>query len=67
MMELADALKPKAGIVGAGIAGLSAATALRRAGWDVEVFEKSRMKNEVGAAITVMPVATAILDSWGFE
>lgn len=56
-----------AGVVGAGIAGLSAAIALRRAGWHVEVFEKSRFKNEIGAAITVTPNATLVLDRWGFD
>lgn len=59
--------RPKAGVVGAGIAGLSAAIALNKSGWDVDVYERSRMKHEVGAAITIMPIATAILESWGFE
>ncbi|KAK3364620.1 hypothetical protein B0T25DRAFT_470872 [Lasiosphaeria hispida] len=56
-----------AGIVGAGIAGLSAAIGLRRAGWDVEVFERSQFKNEIGAAISVPPNATRVLDHWGFD
>ena len=59
--------RPRAGIVGAGIAGLSAAIALRRAGWQVEVFEKSTFKNEVGAAITIPPNATLPLSRWGFD
>lgn len=59
--------RPTAGIVGAGIAGLSAAIALRRAGWVVEAFEKSSMEHETGAAITLMTIAIAILDKWGFE
>ncbi|GAB1312530.1 Salicylate hydroxylase [Madurella fahalii] len=57
----------RAGVVGAGIAGLSAAIALRRAGWEVEMFEKSHFKNEIGAAITVTPNATMVLDRWGFD
>ncbi|KAI0165905.1 hypothetical protein GGR57DRAFT_497369 [Xylariaceae sp. FL1272] len=48
----------QAGVAGAGIVGLSAASALRRAGLDVEVFERSRFSNEIGAAITVPPNAT---------
>ena len=55
------------GVVGAGIAGLSAAIALRRAGWHVEVFEKSWSKNETGAAITVTPNAALVLARWGFD
>ena len=55
----------RAAVIGAGIAGLSSATALRRAGWRVTCFEKSRFKNEVGAAITVPPNATVALAHWG--
>ncbi|KAI0539853.1 FAD/NAD(P)-binding domain-containing protein [Xylaria digitata] len=56
-----------AGIIGAGIAGLGAAIALRRAGLQVEVYERSRFKNEIGAAISAPPNATAILRRWGFD
>ncbi len=58
---------PTAAIIGAGIAGLSASIALRRAGWSVTIFEKSRFSNEIGAAITVAPNATRVLDHWGFD
>ena len=56
-----------AGVVGAGIAGLSAAVALRRAGWQVDIFERSQSRSEIGAAITVTPNATLVLDRWGFD
>ncbi|KAI0546236.1 FAD/NAD(P)-binding domain-containing protein [Xylaria curta] len=56
-----------AGIIGAGIAGLSAGIALRRAGFQVQVYERSQFKNEIGAAITMPPNATAILRQWGFD
>ena len=57
--------KPKAGIVGAGIAGLSAAIALRRAGWESTLYERSTFKNEIGAALFVNPPATRCFDRWG--
>ena len=56
-----------AGVVGAGIAGLSAAIALRRAGLEVHVYERSQFKNEIGAAISAPPNATAALRRWGFD
>ena len=55
------------GIIGCGIAGLSAAIALSRAGHNVEVFEKSWFKNEVGAAIIFGPNGTRILERWAFD
>lgn len=55
------------GIVGAGIAGLAAGIALSRAGHDVEIFEKSSFNNEVGAAVSVQPNSSYILQRWGFD
>lgn len=57
----------KLGIVGAGIAGLGAAVTLRRAGHEVEVFEQSHFRNEVGAAITITPNGVLVLKKWGFD
>ncbi|KAI0202211.1 FAD/NAD(P)-binding domain-containing protein [Astrocystis sublimbata] len=51
-------------IVGAGIGGLGAAVALKRAGHDVEVYEASSFLNEVGAAIHMPPNASRVLKSW---
>ncbi|KAI0480047.1 hypothetical protein GGR56DRAFT_686972 [Xylariaceae sp. FL0804] len=59
--------RPTAAVVGAGIAGLAAAVALRRAGWRVECLERSRFRNEVGAAITIPPNAARVLDRLGFD
>ncbi|ORY05158.1 hypothetical protein BCR34DRAFT_48489 [Clohesyomyces aquaticus] len=55
------------GIIGAGIAGLAAAVTLRRAGHEVEIFEKSTFKNEIGAAILITPNGNKILKRWGFD
>jgi salicylate hydroxylase len=54
-------------IAGAGIAGLSAAISLRRAGYCVHVYEKSSMNNEIGAAIHVPPNAARFLTAWGLD
>jgi salicylate hydroxylase len=55
------------GIIGAGIAGLSAAIALSQAGRHVTIYERSKFSNEVGAAIVLAPNATRILRRWGFD
>ena len=57
----------RAVIVGGGIAGLSAGVALRRAGYLVQIYERSDMRNEVGAAINVPPNVSRFLTSWGLD
>lgn len=64
---MAEAKSLQCGIVGAGIAGLAAAIALRRAGHEVEIYEKSHFKNEIGAAITFTPNANRILEHWSLD
>ncbi|KAL4960116.1 putative salicylate hydroxylase [Aspergillus stella-maris] len=54
-------------IVGAGIAGLSAGIALRRKGHDVQIFERSSLLHEIGAAINAPPNASRVLAEWGFD
>lgn len=54
-------------ITGAGIAGLTAAAALRRAGHSVHVYERSTLAHEVGAAIMVPPNAGRPLLAWGLD
>ncbi|KAK8079129.1 salicylate hydroxylase [Apiospora phragmitis] len=61
-------------IVGGGIAGLSAAIALRRAAgpdddnfFEVHVYERSAFAHEVGAAIHLPPNASRPLLGWGLD
>ena len=56
---------PKALIVGAGIGGLAAAVALRRAGWDVRVFERAFSPRELGFALLLAPNAMHALRELG--
>lgn len=53
------------GIVGAGIGGLAAAIALRRAGREVMVFEQAKEFARVGADINLTPNAVRALDGIG--
>jgi 2-polyprenyl-6-methoxyphenol hydroxylase-like FAD-dependent oxidoreductase len=52
-------------IAGAGIGGLSAAIALRRAGWEVRVFERASSPRELGFGLLVAPNAMAALGDLG--
>lgn len=52
-------------VIGAGIGGLSAAIALRQQGHQVEIYEKSRLASEVGAAVHCAPNCTALLNRMG--
>ncbi|KAJ5765329.1 hypothetical protein N7520_004888 [Penicillium odoratum] len=54
-------------IVGAGIGGLTAAIALRQQGHHVEIFERSRFANEIGAAIHLSPNANGVLLRLGID
>jgi salicylate hydroxylase len=49
------------GIVGGGIGGLTAALAMKQAGFDVTVYERSSQLSDLGAGITLAPNATRVL------
>jgi 2-polyprenyl-6-methoxyphenol hydroxylase-like FAD-dependent oxidoreductase len=55
----------KALVVGGGIGGLAAGIALRRAGVEVELFERAPAIREVGAGISLWPNAIRVLDALG--
>lgn len=52
-------------IVGAGLGGMTAAIALRRAGHRVTVLEQAPELGEVGAGIQTAPNASRLLAEWG--
>lgn len=52
-------------IIGAGIGGLTAAIALRRAGYTVQVFERAQELREIGAGLTLWPNAVKALRKLG--
>ncbi|MBX3575638.1 MAG: FAD-dependent monooxygenase [Rhizobiaceae bacterium] len=52
-------------IAGAGIAGLSAALAFAQRGFSVQLYERSRRLEEVGAGIQLSPNATRLLGRFG--
>jgi salicylate hydroxylase len=54
-------------IIGAGIGGLAAATALRQRGIEVEVFERSARLEEVGAGLQIGPNGVKVLRALGLE
>ncbi|KAF8209099.1 hypothetical protein K438DRAFT_2012403 [Mycena galopus ATCC 62051] len=53
-------------IVGAGIAGLAAATALRRSGHLVQIFEYAEKKTEIGAAFVATLNSQLVLEHLGY-
>jgi salicylate hydroxylase len=51
----------KVAIIGGGIGGLTTAISLLQAGFDVQVYEQTRLLSEVGAGINIGPNASRIL------
>ena len=58
-------MSPRAIIAGAGIAGLTAALALRGAGFKVAIYERANALEEFGAGLQLTPNATRILSRLG--
>ncbi|AKJ05332.1 Salicylate hydroxylase [Archangium gephyra] len=54
-------------IIGGGVGGLTAALALRRSGWGVEVFEQAPQLREVGSGFMLSPNAMSVLMGLGLR
>src|SRR6187397_811940 len=59
--------KPSIAIVGAGMGGLAVAATLRRAGFDVQVYEQAARFARIGAGIQMMPNSMKVLRGIGIE
>ena len=59
--------KPSIAIVGAGMGGLALAATLRRAGFDVAVYEQAARFARIGAGIQMMPNSMKVLREIGIE
>jgi 2-polyprenyl-6-methoxyphenol hydroxylase-like FAD-dependent oxidoreductase len=58
-------MRSRALIAGAGIGGLTAAIALAQRGFEVAIFERAQILEEIGAGLQLTPNATRILDKLG--
>ena len=59
--------KPSIAIVGAGLGGLTAASTLRHAGFEVRVYEQATRFSRIGAGIQMMPNSVKVLRRIGVE
>jgi salicylate hydroxylase len=64
MIAMTDATV-RVAVAGGGIGGLAAAVALRRAGLDVDVYERSTRSGEDGVGMHLGPNGARILTRWG--
>lgn len=54
-------------VSGGGIAGLAAALACSRAGWQIDVLEQAAQFGELGAGVQLGPNVVKVLHGWGLE
>src|ERR1043165_3695786 len=62
-----DRKKRSIAIVGAGMGGLAVAATLRRAGFDVQLYEQASRFARIGAGIQMMPNSMKVLRGIGIE
>lgn len=66
--NLTDSVKPlNVAVIGAGLGGLSAALALRRAGHQVTLYERHDFAGEVGASLSVASNGSRWLKRWDLD
>ena len=58
-------MRRRALIAGGGIGGLAMALAASRADWDVQLFERATVFQEIGAGIQLGPNVVKLLHQWG--
>ncbi|MEL0032105.1 MAG: FAD-dependent oxidoreductase [Paracoccaceae bacterium] len=51
----------KIAVIGAGVSGLSVASLLAKAGYNITVFEKSDAISEIGAGVQISPNGFCVL------
>lgn len=54
-------------VIGGGIGGLAVATALRKSGHKVTIYERADFAGEVGASISCAANGTRWLEEWGVD
>jgi salicylate hydroxylase len=59
--------KPRVVVIGAGIGGIAAATALRKLGVEVAVYERAPDLGEIGAGLQIGPNGVKVLCALGLE
>src|ERR1043166_5401651 len=62
-----DSKKRSIAVVGAGMGGLAVAATLRRAGFDVQVYEQATRFARIGAGIQMLPNSMKVLRGIGVE
>jgi len=66
-LNIADCLRMKIMIIGAGIGGLTTALHLHKAGFDVHIYEAAKEIKPLGVGINLLPHAVRVLTNLGLQ